>query len=124
MQTAPLIDRLPGVLDDLPRLATRWTGAPWTWDLRFQCAVSTCASDIAEQAREVLFDTLPELYDHSRLVLAPQAIREQVVRTGGLRPGQHVYVGPPLPDGSIPFALWWPWADGCTVSVRVGATRP
>lgn len=112
------------ILSRLPGLAHEWPGQPWVWDLRFTCAICHCSTSRTEAVREALFATMPDLYDHARLGEAPQGVRDIVRASGGLRPGQHLYCGDPLPDGGYPFALWWPWGDGSTVSIRVGIADP
>ncbi|MFT7625168.1 MAG: hypothetical protein ACI9WU_004359 [Myxococcota bacterium] len=117
--TAATPDPMIDVLSHLPNLARRWPAGPWVWDLRFNCAICNCPTDVAEQARGELEAALPDVCDHTSIASMPDAVRDMVNMTGGLRPGQLVFVGPEGPAGR-PFGLWWPWLDGRTVSIRVG----
>jgi hypothetical protein len=114
---------LARVLAHLPELCVDWPGTTWKWDERFGCALSQFDLADAPQAQEVLRSLLPQEYDEARIFDAPHSIQVAVSRTGWVRAEQLVYVGAPT-SRIHPFALWWPWGDGQTISVRVGFSDP
>ncbi len=120
MRHQPLVpDDLSLIFTALPDLVRAWPGGQWVWDPNFDCAVCTCPAECAADVRSRLLDVMAELYDHARIVDAPEAILEVVRDTNGVRSGQYVFAGAPVRD-QVPFGLWWWWKDGSQVSIRVG----
>lgn len=114
------ISEVAQVLQHLPMLARPgWPGSAWMWEERFGAAVSVLDANQTDAARTALVEALPDVFDHVRVGDAPAAVRAVVSRTGGVRSGQMVFCGQES-NGVIPFALWWPWGNGTTVSVRIG----
>lgn len=72
----------------------------------------------AEKALRVGF---PEGYDYRTLPRAPEHVREMAESVGGLRADQRLYAGA-VAGRLVPVALWWPWGDEITISLRVGLT--
>jgi hypothetical protein len=54
---------------------------------------------------------------------APDEIRTLAARFGGVRPGQLLFTGEVVGGRMHLFALWWPWGDGATISLRVGVAN-
>jgi len=108
-------------LDALTRLREAWPGVGWSWDGRFRCLASSFDRKIAERVREVMMDALaPEAgaWTAASIDSAPPAVRALADRHGGVRAGQMLLTGAAA-VGTRLYALWWPWGDGATISLRV-----
>ena len=105
--------------DALAELARAWPGQPWTWDGRFSAFASTFGIAAEPQARAALALALPEHWTSATLAKAPETLRGICSRSGGLRGGQFLFGGAAF-DGVTPFALWWPWGGGETITLRLG----
>jgi hypothetical protein len=114
---------MPNPLDPLFQtlkdFRAEWPKRGWSWDGRFGCVSSTFDLDVADRAKELVTRAFPTLWTDRTLPEAPKALRDVCERTGGVRSGQLVYAGAPLLSVQ-PYALWWPWGDGRTISLRVG----
>ena len=107
------------VLAHVSDLGRDWPGEAWRWEYRFAMVLSTITKDQTHDAQQALLRAMPELYDHVRINEAPTALRVAVNSKGGVRSGQLVFAAP-SDNGTMSYALWWPWGDEETVSVRVG----
>jgi hypothetical protein len=109
------------LLDALARLRAAWPGIGWSWDGRFRCLASSFDRKIAERVREVMADALgPEsgAWTAAHIASAPPAVRALADRHGGVRAGQMLLTGAAAGDLRL-YALWWPWGDATTISLRV-----
>jgi hypothetical protein len=114
------------LLDTLAPLPSGWPSPEWTWDARLECATSPFAVSLAPRVRGALAPALPAEWTAATIGGAPEGVRALSTRSGSLRANQLLLTGPEV-AGMFPFALWWPWADGAKVSVRLGiaaAERP
>jgi hypothetical protein len=88
------------------------------------CITSSFAGEFVEPARTALRKALAVEYNSKSLTTAHPYLVEAIERTGGLRSNQFVATFSAQPVAHLmPFALWWPWNDQETVSVRVGLAR-
>ncbi len=110
---------LEPVFDSFKALRASWPKRGWSWDNRFGCVASTFDLDVADRARELVVKTLPTVWTDRNLHEASRVLRDLCERTGGVRAGQLVYTSDPVLSVQ-PYALWWPWGDGRTISLRVG----
>ena len=91
----------------------------WSWDSRLSCVSSSFSLTVSKDARRALTSALRFRWTERTIDRAPPAVQEVAQATGGVREGQELYATEEF-DGSIAFALWWPWGDEQTVSVRAG----
>ena len=106
-------------LVDFPTIVSNWAGSQWSWDARFRCPNAVVEGDEREATIALLRRELPNTYDHTKYAQLPAQISALVDATGGLRPGQCVMTDNGR-DGAYRYALWWPWTNGVTVSIRLG----
>lgn len=107
------------LLDALAKLHAAWPGAGWSWDGRFKCVTSSFEKALGPGVRAAMAEALPAEWSSSSLGSAPDDLRALADRYGGLRSGQLFFNGEAV-AGLRLFALWWPWGDGATISVRIG----
>jgi hypothetical protein len=111
------------LLDGLDRLREAWPGSGWSWDPRFKCVTSSFGKDIADRAREAMAGVLDGAWSPDSINQAPDEIRTLAARFGGVRAGQLLFTGEAVGGRMHLFALWWPWGDGETISLRVGVAN-
>ena len=96
-----------------------WPKQGWSWDYRFSTIASSFHADQTSEAEQALAVAFTDFYDHRTLGNAPEHIQEVAEAVGGVRSDQRVYIM--KTSGRLaPYALWWPWGDEITVSLRVG----
>ena len=111
------------LLDGLERLREAWPGTGWSWDPRFKCVTSSFGKEIAERARAAMAGILDGEWSPDSINQAPDEIRTLAARFGGVRSGQLLFTGELVGGPMHLFALWWPWGDGATISLRVGVAN-
>jgi hypothetical protein len=111
------------LLDGLERLREAWPGTGWSWDPRFKCVTSSFGKEIADPARAAMAGVLDGEWSPDSINQAPDEIRTLAARFGGVRPGQLLFTGEVVGGRMHLFALWWPWGDGATISLRVGVAN-
>ena len=109
------------VLTHFPNLIAHWDGNNWSWDNRFMCPTTVVEGDAREATFALMRKELTNTYDHTRVAHLPAPVAQLVQATGGLRPGQCVLTDEER-SGVHRYALWWPWTNGTTVSIRIGVT--
>lgn len=112
------------VFEALAQLRDRWPApvSAWSYDRRFKCVVSSIPMSAAPDAELAMAFAMPQAFSADALAAAASsAARATAEACGGLRAAQKMYWGPAATDdGCGAFGLWWPWADGATVSLRIG----
>ncbi len=103
----------------LERFRQAWPKKGWSWDYRLNCAASSFHVDLTDDCEKALLTTFSDLFDQRTLDRAPEAIQDLAESTGGIRSDQRVYVIRST-GRLIPYAMWWPWGDEITISLRVG----
>ena len=98
-----------------------WPSRGWTWDERHGAVASSFAAENQQEYEEILLQVFPRRWDHLSIRQAPSEVTNIAARTGGIRHGQWLF-SPTQSAGAFAYALWWPWGDDTTVSVR--RTRP
>ena len=111
------------LLDGLERLREAWPGTGWSWDPRFKCVTSSFDKEIADRARAAMAGVLDGEWSPDSINQAPDEIRTLAARFGGVRTGQLLFTGELVGGRMHLFALWWPWGDGATISLRVGVAN-
>ncbi len=103
----------------LQRFRQAWVKQGWSWDYRVNCAASSFHVDLQKDAEDAITGTFTEMFDHRTLMKSPEVVQEAAELVGGIRADQRIYT---LRTGGrlTPFALWWPWGDEITISLRVG----
>ena len=105
-----------------PSIVSSWSGGAWSWDTRFGCPTAIVEGEEREATLALLRRELPNMYDHTKRASLPACVAELIEASGGLRPGQCV-IADDGRDGVYRYALWWPWTNGITVSIRLGIAR-
>lgn len=96
-----------------------WPKQGWSWDSRFTMIASSFHVDLTSESEQALKSTFIDEYDHRTLLNAVDAIQDAAESVGGVRADQRLYAM--RSQGRIvPYALWWPWGDEITISVRIG----
>jgi hypothetical protein len=109
-------DQLFGRLDQFKE---RWPKKGWSWDYRVSCVASSFHVDLTQECHEALVRTLPDVYDYKTITKASPAVRQIAEQVGGVRSDQLIYTAPS--EGRlVAYALWWPWGDEITISLRLG----
>jgi hypothetical protein len=103
----------------LERFRQAWPKQGWSWDYRFNAVASSFHVDLSPEAERAIAVLFSELYDHRSLHRAPEHIQEVAEAVGGVRSDQRIYAAP-ASGRLVPYALWWPWGDEITISLRVG----
>ena len=103
----------------LERFRKVWPKQGWSWDNRFTAIASSFHVDLTAEAEQALATTFSDMYDHRSLGHAPEQVQDMTDQVGGVRADQRVYA---LKTNGrlIPYALWWPWGDEITISLRIG----
>ena len=107
------------MLASFVRLRAAWPHRGWSFDDRFECVASSFQADFAPVARQIIAPAFPQGFHDRTLASASPGIRAAAERTGGVRAAQMIFGGPPAGDFT-PYALWWPWEEASTISLRVG----
>jgi len=110
------------ILDTLTSLHADWPSPAWSWDPRFKCVTSSVASVLEPRIRTILAAATPSEWSPTSFTSAPDGVRALAERCGDLRPGQLLMTSDPV-AGMLLFAMWWPWGDGSTISVRLGVAN-
>lgn len=103
----------------LQRLKEHWPKKGWSWDYRVSCVASSFHVDLTQECHQALSQVLPEVYDYKTLGKAQLQVRQVAETVGGIRSDQLIYTLS-TQGRLVPYALWWPWGDEITISVRVG----
>ncbi len=109
--------------DLFSRIRAAWPAGTWTWDERFECALSTVSKTHDPVARAAAATAMPTVWTAPTLTKAPDAVRELVRGTGGLRGDQKMFTADlgVLHAGAFAYCLWWPWGNGANASARISA---
>lgn len=106
------------LLEALTPLQRTWPNPSWSWDDRFTMMMSSFAKDLELQARSSAANVLTYAWDWKTLPTAPAGLRRICEGTGGLRANQMLMAG--KAGGLVVYGLWWPWASGTTITLRLG----
>ena len=110
-------DTFQGLIAALP------DGLTWEWDDRLNCVLAPFA--IADQ--DAVFNALTSQFgppwDHSSIGKAPRSVNQAVENVGGVSQGQLIFALT-LSQDLILVALWWPWGNGETISIRFAPFGP
>jgi hypothetical protein len=108
------------ILSGMKNLRSSWPSRGWSWDGRHSCVSSSFAVELEGKARAAASTVLPKDWTPATLSAAPPALREIAERSGGLRAGQAIFSAATITNSAFAYALWWPWGDGMTTSMRIG----
>jgi hypothetical protein len=107
------------LLATLATFRTSWPKRGWSWDTRFSCVASAFSAEMTEEANAALGTAFPSRWSHRTLGSAPPLIQQIAERTGGVRADQWIY-STVANAGAVIYALWWPWGDDTTITLRIG----
>ena len=107
------------VFDGFVRFRAAWPQRGWTFDNRFECVASSFDADFAPSARLLIAPLFPGAFNEKTLATASLGVREAAARTGGVRSTQMIF-GAERSGRATPYALWWPWEEARTISLRIG----
>jgi hypothetical protein len=96
---------------------------PWQWDATFQTVL--VAIDCSEMDLVLFPITLEfdEQWDFATVQNLPSGFYRYFNDRFGIVPGQKIFTSQDA-DGRVLFAVWWPWGDGTTISLRIGLFVP
>ena len=108
------------LLDGLERLREAWPGTGWTWDPVPMRVVVVRQEDRRAGPRgdRRALGARDGRRTATNLASTRPAVQALAERYGGVRAGQMLFTGA-ASGGMRLFALWWPWGDGATISLRV-----
>lgn len=110
------------VLTSFPHIVSNWESGDWSWDGRFSCPTAVVEDEDRERALGILRKELHTVYNHMNHQNLPGPLARIIEFTGGLRPGQCILIDQGKGD-VYRYALWWPWTNGVTVSIRLGQAK-
>jgi len=103
------------MLNELP------SGLAWEWDDRFDVPLLVFPKDMEEEIHTLVKRHFTHQWDINSIKMSPPAIRKLLDKCFGIRDGQTVYATDTNREAFL-FALYWPWGDGTTISLRVSLT--
>jgi hypothetical protein len=92
----------------------------WKWDGRFGTALAEFPAEDKEKVLRILESFLVSRWDSVTIGEAPEIVQQIKTHFGGLMSGQLLLLSDPNQDALI-YCAWWPWGNGKTISIRVGA---
>lgn len=107
-----------GSKEELRRVRSSWPSRGWTWDERHGSVASSFSVANKDEYEAILAQVFPACWDHRTITRAPDALVKVAASTGGVRHGQLLF-SPENSSGVFAYALWWPWGDDTTISVRM-----
>ena len=123
MRLRPSPDWNP-LFDALARMKTVWPSRGWSWDSRVVCMTTSFAGEYFGEARAALRLAFAVEYTHTNIAQSHPWLQDVVENAGGVCAGQVVYAHSAEPIAQLlTYALWWPWNDQETVSVRLGFAK-
>jgi len=90
----------------------------WKWDDRFEALLAEFTLQTQDTVTGVLKKHLRNAWDDKTIKKAPDAVKTSSRYFGNLRKGQLLFTTAPEDSDQI-LAVWWPWGDGQSVSVRI-----
>ena len=90
----------------------------WAWDDRFECAIATYPAAKEADVEAIFQRVFQHEWDCDSISTAPENLAIASDDLGGLRPGQFIHATDPEREAFL-MAVFWPWANGTTVSIRV-----
>ncbi len=91
----------------------------WRWDDYVGAVLAEFSVDQANHVCDILKEGFESKWDHESITEAPPDVQAIAANTGGVRPGQCLFVTDPT-SAPVAYGAWWPWSDGATISIRVG----
>lgn len=103
----------------LEQLRRAWPKKGWSWDYRFNCVASSFHVDLTRDCERALLSVFTDEYTQRNITKAPEHIQELGEEIGGIRADQRIFT---MSSNArlVPYAMWWPWGDEITISLRVG----
>lgn len=105
----------------LGRFRQAWPKKGWSWDYRLNCAASSFHVDLTGECEAALLANFADVFDARTIERAPDSVADVAESSGGIRSDQRIFVMRST-GRLVPYAMWWPWGDEMTVSLRVGLT--
>jgi hypothetical protein len=92
----------------------------WKWDKRFETVLAEFPVNDTDKIRAVLERHLNNIFDSSNVGNGPSLVRAVDDHFGGMRRGQLLFTSDPN-RAALVYCSWWPWGDGKSISIRIGA---
>lgn len=89
----------------------------WEWDGRFGAALTAIKIEDKLKILDIIKNHLGQQWDSKNIDSAPDNVITANAKYGGLMAGQLIFTQEPNADAFL-MALWWPWANGQTISIR------
>jgi hypothetical protein len=90
----------------------------WKWDDRFEALLAEFTLQTQDKVTGILKKHLQNTWDNKTIKNAPDIVKTTSEYFGDLRKGQLLFTTEPENSDQI-LAVWWPWGDGQSVSVRI-----
>src|SRR5690606_25889204 len=83
------------------------------------CVASSFHVDLTRDCERALMSVFTDEYTQRSITKAPEHIQELGEEIGGIRADQRIFT---MASSArlVPYAMWWPWGDEITISLRVG----
>lgn len=95
----------------------------WCWDEVFGTALVVIDRSDMDLMYIPMTQEFDARWDMASIDKAPPHFSSYFKRVFGIVPGQKMFTSA-NGNGSILFAVWWPWGDGAKISLRVGLFSP
>jgi hypothetical protein len=116
-------DRSKILVGELHDIAEAFRGMlEWKWDGRFGAILAEFPLESKAAVLEILDRYLVCRWDSGTIGEAPEAVKKVKGHLGGLMSGQLLLLSD-LDVEPLLYCAWWPWANGQTISIRVGLYR-
>ena len=109
---AELNDTLVGLVGSLP------DSLKWEWDDRFDGVLAPFEIADKDRVFGVINTQFSQAWDSASVGDAPDNVSEALKNFGGLTKNQLLFTSD-LTQDVILLALWWPWGNGTTISIRL-----
>ena len=89
----------------------------WEWDDRFSGVLAAFKTADKDRIFAVINTQFSQAWDSASISDAPDSVSSALQNFGGLTTNQLLFTSD-LTQDVILLALWWPWGDGTTISIR------
>jgi hypothetical protein len=96
----------------------------WDFDSRFNSLLIVFDRKWVDPMMRTLDDEFTEKWDSRSIKKASSAIKKLVKALYGIEPGQFIYSDENNDQDLAPYAAWWPWGNGDSVSLRISIYSP
>jgi hypothetical protein len=92
----------------------------WKWDDRFETVLAEFSVTDKHIIHPLITRHMGEIWELDQGDSPPRVVQTIIDYFGGLNPGQTLFTSDPDQDELL-LCAWWPWGNGKTISIRLGA---